>query len=52
MKHPDPNLTMKKLRSASGWEKGPVIRLHIGLEDVEDLIADLAQALDVYKQHL
>ncbi|MFY8325874.1 cystathionine beta-lyase [Pseudoalteromonas sp. ZZD1] len=46
------NLTMKNLRSATGWEQGPVIRLHIGLEDVDDLIADLAQALDVYQQHL
>ena len=25
--------------------KGPLVRLHIGLEDPEDLIADLAQAL-------
>ncbi|MFM9815986.1 PLP-dependent transferase [Streptomyces scabiei] len=43
---------MKNLRSATGWEQGPVIRLHIGLEDVDDLIADLAQALEVYQQHL
>lgn len=28
--------------------EGALIRLHIGLEDVEDLIADLAQALDRY----
>ena len=27
---------------------GPLIRLHIGLEDPDDLIADLAQALDLY----
>lgn len=46
------NLTMKGLRSATGWQLGPVIRLHIGLEDVDDLIADLLQALRVYKQHL
>ena len=46
------NLTMKGLRSATGWQLGPVIRLHIGLEDVDDLITDLTQALDVYKQHL
>jgi cystathionine beta-lyase len=26
---------------------GPVVRLHIGLEDVDDLIADLRQGLDV-----
>ncbi|MGO3444462.1 MAG: cystathionine beta-lyase [Pseudoalteromonas distincta] len=46
------NLTMKGLRSNTGWDLGPVIRLHIGLEDVEDLISDLSQALEVYKQHL
>jgi len=43
---------MKGLRSHTGWEHGPVIRLHIGLEDVEDLIADLQQALAIYEQHL
>ena len=43
---------MKNLRSNTGWDFGPVIRLHIGLEDVEDLISDLSHALDVYKQHL
>ena len=31
-----------KYRTASGWvAPGPLMRLHIGLEDVEDLIADL-----------
>lgn len=43
--------SVANLRSASGWHQGPVIRVHIGLEDEEDLIADLTQALDVYKQH-
>ena len=34
-------------RSATRWEaEGPTVRLHIGLEDPEDLIADLAQAFD------
>ncbi len=28
------------LRSATGWSGGPSIRVHAGLEDVEDLIAD------------
>lgn len=28
--------------------QGPLIRLHVGLEDVEDLIADLARSLDRY----
>lgn len=46
------NKTMAKLRSTTGWEHGPIIRLHIGLEDVEDLIADLEQALQVYKENL
>jgi cystathionine beta-lyase len=31
-----------------GFE-GPVVRLHIGLEDVDDLIADLEQALAVMR---
>jgi cystathionine beta-lyase len=30
------------LRSAEKWEApGPSLRIHVGLEDVEDLIADL-----------
>ena len=34
-------------RSATKWApEGPTLRLHIGLEDVDDLIEDLAQALD------
>ena len=46
------NLSMKGLRSETGWSQGPVIRLHIGLEDVADLLADLDQALAVYESHL
>jgi len=35
-----------KLRSATTWSApGPLLRLHIGLEDPEDLIADLAAGL-------
>ncbi len=35
----------EKVRSATTWKPGgPVIRLHIGLEDPADLIADLGQA--------
>ncbi|NOU49584.1 cystathionine beta-lyase [Pseudoalteromonas sp. JBTF-M23] len=45
------NKTMAGLRSTTGWEQGPIIRLHIGLEDVEDLIADLDQALTVYESN-
>jgi cystathionine beta-lyase len=38
---------MRHARSISDWSaRGQVIRLHIGLEDPADLIADLAQALD------
>ena len=34
-----------KIRTATKWEAaGPLIRLHIGLEDPDDLIADLQQA--------
>jgi len=35
-----------RLRTATPWEaEGPLVRLHVGLEDPEDLIADLAAAL-------
>jgi cystathionine beta-lyase len=41
----DPN----GLRTASKRDfKGPLLRLHIGLEDPDDLIADLARALALY----
>lgn len=37
----------QKYRSATHWEaEGPVVRLSIGLEDADDLIADLARGLD------
>lgn len=42
------NANMASMRTATGWDKGVVIRLHIGLEDPEDLIADLSQALDAF----
>jgi cystathionine beta-lyase len=36
-----------KIRSATKWQgKGPLLRLHVGQEDVEDLIADLERGLD------
>ena len=35
----------QQLRSATKWASGPSFRLHVGLEDSEDLVADLAQAL-------
>ena len=38
--------TMTQARSVTDWStRGPVIRLHIGLEDPRDLIADLEQAM-------
>ncbi|MDX3772634.1 cystathionine beta-lyase [Chromatiaceae bacterium AAb-1] len=41
------NLNIQALRTATTWPyKGPLIRLHIGLEDVEDLIADLDTAFE------
>ena len=37
----------ERIRSATRWQaEGPLVRLHIGLEDPQDLIADLAQGLD------
>lgn len=36
----------KPLRTATSWDAaGPLIRIHVGLEDPADLIADLEQAL-------
>ena len=41
---------MKRLRSAVPWkEKGELLRLHVGLEDPDDLIADLEQAFKKFK---
>jgi hypothetical protein len=38
---------MRLARTVSDWSRHPfLIRLHVGLEDSEDLIADLDQALD------
>ena len=37
----------ERARTAMKWQaEGPLVRLHIGLEDTQDLIADLAQGLD------
>jgi cystathionine beta-lyase len=39
----------ERLRTATEWRaEGPAVRLHIGLEDVEDLIADLEAGLAAY----
>jgi cystathionine beta-lyase len=38
-------------RTASAAQfEGPLVRLHIGLEDVDDLIADLEQGLKVMQE--
>jgi cystathionine beta-lyase len=40
-----------KIRTATQWNPGgPALRLHIGLEDPDDLIADLDQAFSRMKQ--
>lgn len=44
-------MKVQNLRSATTWlYSGPLIRLHIGLEDVEDLIADLEAAFVRFHQ--
>ncbi len=35
-----------RMRTARPWTGGPLVRLHVGLEDPEDLIADLADGFD------
>ncbi|MYZ50126.1 cystathionine beta-lyase [Rhizobiales bacterium L72] len=35
---------LRHTRTVRPWREGPVIRLHIGLEDLEDILADLDQA--------
>lgn len=37
---------LQKIRTATRWENGPTIRLSIGLEHPDDLIADLRAGLD------
>jgi cystathionine beta-lyase len=38
------------LRTATQWRKeGPMLRVHVGLEDPDDLISDLAAGLDRYR---
>jgi cystathionine beta-lyase len=39
----------EKLRTATAWKgEGPLVRLHVGLEDSDDLIEDLARGLSAY----
>jgi cystathionine beta-lyase len=37
---------IEKARTIRPWRGGPLIRLHVGLEDPDDLCADLAQGLE------
>ena len=46
------NMGLKGLRSATGWQHGPIIRIHVGLEDCDDLLADLEQGLQQYQAYL
>ncbi|MDP5138235.1 cystathionine beta-lyase [Rheinheimera baltica] len=44
-------MKVQNLRSATTWpHSGPLIRLHIGLEDVDDLLADLDAAFTRFAQ--
>ncbi|WP_333606850.1 cystathionine beta-lyase [Arsukibacterium sp.] len=44
-------MQLQKLRSASHWPySGPLLRLHIGLEDVDDLLDDLTRAFERFLQ--
>jgi cystathionine beta-lyase len=45
----DPQLKRRQFKRDHG---GPLIRLHIGLETPEDLIADLRQGLEAYAKHV
>ena len=47
----DPQLSAG--RTAERWTAaGPLVRLHVGLEDPEDLIADLRRGLDAFAARL
>jgi len=41
-----------RMRSAKPWTGGPLVRLHVGLEDPADLIADLAEGFDAMHRAL
>lgn len=42
-------LPVKPQRTATRWQtEGPMLRIHCGLEDADDLIADMTDALDRY----
>ncbi len=44
---------INRYRTATGWTaKGPLVRLHVGLEDPDDLIADLENAFRRFNQKI
>ncbi|MBW8190217.1 cystathionine beta-lyase [Neiella marina] len=44
---------IERLRTATEWQtQGPLIRLHVGLEHVDDLIEDLADGFERFNQAL
>lgn len=42
----------ERLRSATRWASGPLVRVHVGLEDPADLIADLEQGFARLREHV
>ena len=38
------------LRAVTPWQGGPLVRVHIGLEDTDDLIADLAEGFEAMRR--
>lgn len=45
-------LPVKPLRTATRWQTdGPMLRIHCGLEDADDLIADMTAGLDRYLEN-
>lgn len=41
----------ERIRTATQWKSGPMLRLHIGLEDPADLIADLEEGFVELRNH-
>src|SRR5690606_32552776 len=39
-----------RMRTARPWKGGPLVRLHVGLEDPADLIADLDEGFDAMRR--
>ena len=45
--------SFKRLRTVTDWPyQGPLIRVHVGLEDIDDLIEDLMAGLARFQAHL